>query len=532
MALTTRRLALSILFLSLFAMAMKPSLDTDSFWHLRAGAWMLDNARLLTIDLFSYTRFNQAWINHSWLSQILMAIIYRVGGYGGLNLATAFVIVLAFVFVYRAGEGGQYLRAFIIILAATTSAVYWSARPQILSLLFTSIFVYVLYDYLWHDANRLWLLPPLMLLWVNLHGGFAIGFIVLVIAFVGELLRTSLRGAFFATKQSQSVTEIASQRTLAMTVWSHAVSPVRFVLLGMTNSKARWIGAIGLACAIAACINPYGAQMLFYPFRTVSIGVLQNFIQEWQSPNFHQPEAQVFIVMLLATVAAIGFSRRRLDLTDFLLFAAFTALSLLAWRNVAAFAVVVAPILMRYANSAIEELQEKYPKLNLQNPSGLTRSVSLRGAPRDPKGLWVNWAIVLIIAFAVMIKTTDTMSAKTNDEAIAKLAPVKAAEYLKASPVSGKMFNAYNFGGYLIWALYPDQLVYVDGRTDLYDDELLKEYLNTALTGDGWERTLKDRDVRVVLVETASPLARALAASPAWSVRYQDPLASVIVKNQ
>ena len=94
------------------------------------------------------------------------------------------------------------------------------------------------------------------------------------------------------------------------------------------------------------------------------------------------------------------------------------------------------------------------------------------------------------------------------------------------------MFNAYNFGGYLIWALYPDQLVYVDGRTDLYDDELLKEYLNTALTGDGWERTLKDRNIRVVLVETGSPLARALAASPVWSVRYQDPLASVIVKNQ
>ncbi|MBI5348132.1 MAG: hypothetical protein HZB77_02255 [Chloroflexi bacterium] len=513
MALTTRRLALSILFLGLFAMAMKPSVDTDSFWHLRAGAWMLDNARLLTIDLFSYTRFNQAWINHSWLSQTLMAIIYRVGGYGGLNLFTASVIVLAFVFVYRAGEGGGYLRAFIIILAATTSGVYWSARPQILSLLLTAIFVYILYDYLWRDANRLWLLPPLMLLWVNLHGGFAIGFILLVIAFIGELLRTSLR---VFEKQSQSVTEIASQRTLAM-----------------TNSKATWIGGYGLACAVVACLNPYGAQMLLYPFRTVSIGVLQNFIQEWQSPNFHQPEAQVFIVMLLATVAAIGFSRRRLDLTDFLVFAVFSALSLLAWRNVAAFAVVVAPILMRYANSAVEELQEKYPKLKLPNPSGLTHSVSLRGAPRDPKGLTlINGFIVIVIAFAVLLKMADAMSAKTNDEAIAKLAPVKAAEYLKANPVAGKMFNAYNFGGYLIWALYPHQLVYVDGRTDLYDGELLKEYLNTALADEGWNKTLKDRDIGVVLVETVSPLARALAASPAWSVKYQDKLASVIVKNQ
>lgn len=495
MILTTRRLAISILFLGLFAMAMKPLVDTDSFWHLRAGAWMLDNARLLTIDLFSYTRFNQAWINHSWLSEIFMAIIYRIGGYGGLNLATAFVIVLAFAFVYRAGEGGGYLRAFIIILAATTSGVYWSARPQILSLLLTAIFVYVLYDYLWRDVNRLWLLPPLMLLWVNLHGGFAIGFIVLVIAFGGELIKGDWR-------------------------------------LGIRDWKATRIGRCGLACAAVACINPYGAQMLLYPFRTVSIGVLQNFIQEWQSPNFHQREAQVFIVMLLATVAAIGFSRRRLDLTDFLLFAVFTAMSLLAWRNVAAFAIVVAPILMRYANSAIEVLQEKYPKLKLPNPLGLTHSVSLRGVPRDPKDLWVNWIIVLIIAMAVLVKSIDAVSAKTNDEAIAKLVPVKAAEYLKANPVSGKMFNAYNFGGYLIWALYPDQLVYVDGRTDLYDDELLKEYLNTALAGDGWEKTLKDRDVRAVLVETASPLARALAASPAWSVKYQDTLASVMVKNQ
>jgi hypothetical protein len=138
--------------------------------------------------------------------------------------------------------------------------------------------------------------------------------------------------------------------------------------------------------------------------------------------------------------------------------------------------------------------------------------------------------IVIVIASAVTIKTTDAMSVKTNDEAIARLAPVKAAEYLKSNPVAGKIFNAYNFGGYLIWALYPDPLVYVDGRTDLYDDDLLNEYLNTTLVGDGWEKTLQDRDVHVVLVEASSPLTRALAVSPDWSVKYQDKLASVIVR--
>ena len=104
MPLTPRRLATIILFLSVFMMAMKPSVDTDSFWHLRAGAWMLDNAHILTIDVFSYTRLNQSWINHSWLSQIFLALIYRLSGFGGLNLFTAVVIVAAFMFVYRAGR--------------------------------------------------------------------------------------------------------------------------------------------------------------------------------------------------------------------------------------------------------------------------------------------------------------------------------------------------------------------------------------------------------------------------------------------
>jgi len=497
MALTTRRLAALIFFIGLFAMATRVAVDSDTFWHLRAGTWMLDNGRLLNFDAFSHTRAGAEWINHSWLSEIPMAILYRLFGFGGLNLATALIVWLTFFAVYHSGSGGSYLRAFIIVLAATASAVYWSARPQIVSLLFTALFGYILILYRQRGVNRLWLLPLLMLLWVNLHGGFAIGFILLGVTFVGELIHWLVA---WATTQGRTYTQ------------------------GWATTQGRpygwaWLGAIGVLCVMAVLFNPYGPQMLFYPFRTVSIGVLQNYIQEWQSPNFHAREAQVFIVLWLATFAAVGFSRLRLSVTDFLSFAAFSALALLAARNIAVFAVVAAPILMRHADVALAELQARFPKLKIADS---------RTPP--PRRLTVlNWTLLGVVVATATVKVALPLAPATTASAIAATSPVGAANYLKQSPTSGPMFNSYNFGGYLAWALYPDLPVYVDGRTDLYDDEFLTEYLNVYTTGPGWEKTLAERGIKVVVTEAASPLARALLQTPGWSARYSDPLAVVLV---
>ncbi|MBI5291763.1 MAG: hypothetical protein HY872_07800, partial [Chloroflexi bacterium] len=445
MPLTTRRLAVAIFFIGLFAMAMRVAVDSDTFWHLRAGTWMLDTHRLLNFDAFSHTRLGQPWINHSWLTEIAMAALYRLGGYGALNLATALVVWLTFFFVYRSGAGGSYLRIFVTLLAAVASAVYWSARPQIVSMLLAAVFNAILLDYRRRGVNRLWLLPVLMIAWVNLHGGFAIGFILLTVVFVG-----ALAGLFH-------------QR----------IEPLRVQRI----RDAAWLGGTGLACVLAACLNPYGPAMLLYPFKTVSIGVLQNYIQEWQSPNFHARETQVFILLWLATFGAVGFSRRRLSLTDFLLFSAFSALALLAGRNIAVFAVVAASILMLHGDATIAELQARAPALRLsENTARPARTF-----------LILNWAIVVAVALAAAAKAALPLLPAATQDAVTGASPVGAAAYLRANPPPGLMFNSYNFGGYLTWALYPQTPVYVDGRTDLYDNAFLTDYLNTASAGPGWQ---------------------------------------------
>src|SRR5574342_207667 len=191
--LTSARLVVCLALAGIFAMAARPSVDTDTWWHLRAGAWMVAHRQVLTHDEFSSTRYGQPWINHSWLSQIPLYLLWRALGYAGLNLATAALVTLAFLLVYWQCSGNAYLKAFTLVLAAAVSAVYWSARPQLISFVLAAVFLYVLHAFRWRGVNRLWLLPPLMALWVNLHGGFAIGFLLLAITLAGQVLSRLLR---------------------------------------------------------------------------------------------------------------------------------------------------------------------------------------------------------------------------------------------------------------------------------------------------------------------------------------------------
>ncbi len=304
---TIRRLVTCIAFLAVFSMAARVSMDTDTWWHLRAGQWMVEHLSLLNTDPFSYTRVDASWQYPGWLVEVPMYLIYRYLGPGGLNLWTAAMVTIAFIFVWPTLSGGEFLRAFVIVLAAATSALYWAARPYLVTFVLSAIFLWVLEDYRWKRANRLWLLPVLMVIWVNSHGGFLAGFLIWAAYFVGEIfsLRIESRKILFTFQRSS------------------------LILL-----------AIGGLMLVAVCLNPAGPLMLAYPIKTVGIGALKNYIQEWQSPDFHSLQAQPFAWLLFLTLGVIGFARRRLALTDFFLVAGFGYMGLLAVRNVALFALV------------------------------------------------------------------------------------------------------------------------------------------------------------------------------------------------
>lgn len=486
-----RQLITAIVFMALFVMAARISMDTDSWWHLRAGEWMVENRSILQSDPFSYTRLGADWNYPGWLFEAPMALIYKKLGPGGLNLLTAGLVTLSFLFLWLTLRGGIFLRALIMILAASVSGVYWSARPHLVTLLLASAFLYILEAERWQpnqkSRRRLWLLPLLMAVWVNSHGGFAVGFILCGIYAFSRLVGWLWQGEFFSRLKA---------------IWGQP----RHLL-----ESDYWLFWVSLCLLLAACINPSGAAILTYPFKTVSILALQDHIQEWQSPNFHQLSVQPFIWMLLSIIAATGISKRRMALSDFLLVSVFAYMSFLAGRNLALFALAASPALARHGE-ALSILVGK--KLKLQTEVRVSRRLQI-----------VNLILLSILGVAGLIKVALIYPQQVNQAAFQEILPVDAAAFIQKDLPDGNLFNSYNWGGYLIWELR-EALVFVDGRTDLYDDEIITQWMDAYLGRPGWQEILDQWQVGWVFVERDAPIVRVLDEA-GWELLYSDTLAVI-----
>lgn len=484
----------AVTFILVFAMAARTPLDSDMFWHLRAGEATWSGGKPLLQDMFSFTRFGQHWINHSWLAQVGMFLLYRCGGYLALGFVTAMLATLSLGLVYPQMEGGPLLRAFVLVLAATVAAPVWSPRPQLASLVFFSAVTYVLYLYKWRGQERLWLLPLLFVVWSNSHGGYILGLLAIGALLVGETLNHGLGRA------GEEVIE-----------WNRILK------------LAGW----GFMAGLAAGINPNGAATWSIPFKTVGIGALQESIAEWSSPNFHQLAQQPFFWMLVATLGAAGLSRRQLDGSELVCVAGFAYMAILARRNFGPFALVAAPVLARHISAVIEEQRarhaEKWRQFHAdkwKNPDfHLNKHIRLT----------LNLLIVIILALVAITKLILVSSPAYVNREITRLYPVDASVWIAQAQPVGNLFNEYNWGGYLVWALR-DYPVFVDGRTDLFDQPLLETYQLTNAGEPGWQDRLDEFGVNLALVETGSGLAQKLALNPAWENTYTDELAKVFVR--
>ncbi len=481
--LTPQRLTLAILFVLIFAMAVRVPTDTDTWWHIRSGQYIAEQGRPPTTDPFSHTRYGQPWIDHSWGAQLVLYGVYELFGGGiaagapgnvGLALYMAALATVGMAFVYGMSEGDVYVRAFALVLGTATAAVFWSPRPQMFSFALGALVLYLLHLYKRRHRDRLWLVSPLIALWANVHGGFAIGFIFLVGFLVGEAL-----GNLFGEADDPHVVR-----------WG----------------RLRKVALVTLVAVPAVALNPYGVQMLAYPFRTVNIGVLQDFIQEWASPNFHERQTWPFIALLLGTLGMAALSRPRIDWTDLTLVSGTAAMALMSGRNMSVFAIAATPALTRHLSAWLAE-----------------RGWHVRPQRAVPTAQgWLNVALLALVLLGALGKIAAALDPQVVRAAQEERFPVQLAAFLRETPPPGRMFNSYNWGGYLMFAA-PNVPVYVDGRTDLYDDAFLRQYLNIVLLREGWAEALDAQGVDFVAIEAQSVLATMLRTmSERWAERQFD----------
>lgn len=460
-----------------------PVVDPDYWMHVRVGRWIVDHRRLPAHDLFTYTVPGHPWVDHEYLSQVLMWLIHSHLGVTGASAVFGALTWLGMLLVIAAARPLTQPPVIVAVgwlLGALAGAPVWGPRPQMLT------FVFVGLELLWlrrsidgRSRAILWL-PLVMLLWSNLHGSWPVGFLFLVIALLHEAL------AWFADRSQPG----------------HLAQVRRLVL-------------VGVASAAAVLVNPNGPAIVAYPWWTITSGAQQNLIVEWLSPDFHTAAVRPFEVMLLLLLAGLAFGRPRLF--DVLLVAAGTALALESVRNITIFVAATTPVLIACWSDCWRRVGERWTG----RPRGATR----------PWQQAVNAALLALVAVATVARTAETLAQQPTQ--LRAAAPVGAADWLAAHPhVGTHMFNRYSWGSYLAYRFYPEpnRRVFVFGEGVLMGDDQILRYERVASIGPGWKRELARTGVDYVVIDRGSALDDALATQPDWRQVYRDATAAIYVR--
>jgi hypothetical protein len=474
MQLKIRQVFFILLFLGLFLMTLRPINDPDFWWHLRTGQLIVQTGTIPHFDPYSFTNLGKPWVAHEWLSEILFYDLFRLGSYSLLIFVFSLVITGAFLLAYLRSprDSRPYVAGFVVLLGAITTAPTWGVRPQMLSLLLTSL-VLCLLDRFRKEGNLKFLypLPLITLIWVNLHAGYFLGLAIIVLAIFGGLI-----DMFMERLQRKAPSE------------SHSLKCIT-ILCGVL-----------VICVFTTLANPNGLGILFYPFQTLTSPAMHQFIQEWFSPDFHSLEWQPLAIFLLALIGVGMFGKKRISPTQIILTLFFGYAALRSMRNIPLFVIVAIPVLAEQINALIQIPVEA------DSPNRLRKVL----------------VPILLAVFVFVVGLRFLQVIQQQPESESKSFPSGAVDWIEINRPEGQLFNTYGWGGYLIWRLYPQYPVYIDGRADVYGDKFLYAYTDIYRNRPGWEQDLEAQSVRLVLIEPESSLAGALQQSPAWNVVYQD----------
>jgi hypothetical protein len=500
--------------------------DAGIGWHIRTGQLILSSHRIPHSDPFSSSMNGHPWFAWEWLYDVVVGWLGSVTGLNGVVVFTAFIIAVTFwlAFQWLVRRGVNVLLALILVLLAmSASMIHFLARPHVVSWLLSFLWFWILdssessgvagsaksgaFDGKSSSQISLWLLPPTMLLWVNLHGGFLIGFVLLAAYWLNALWEWLSAGA---DDFNPVLRKIRSGRRL------------------------KKLTVVGIAAAAATLINPYGFELYLHIYGYLSNRFLMNHIDEFQSPNFHYVAQKCFAGLLLLTLAALATGStkvRRLSVSHgiVVMFAIYSGLY--ASRNIPVSSLllilVIGPRLSEQLAGVARSCRERGRRLRVFEflPRMQNVELSLRGH------LWPIAAIVLacwVLAHNGKLGPDTVLEAQFNSERF----PVAAVNYIEKEKLKEPFFAPDSWGGYLIYRLYPQAKVVIDDRHDFYGEAFLRSYLRMMHVEPGWQDFLRQHPANCLVIPKNSALANILAESADWRSIYRDEVADVFVPAQ
>ncbi len=481
--LTARTLLLGGVMIVILFLFIGSEQDPDFWWHLRIGHWMVENGRLPSTDIFTYTVPSHVWTDHEYLTEILMWLTYSKLGIAALCVAFGLLTWAGFWLIYAQVRRQPFVIVGVgLAIGAIAGSPIWGPRAQMITFALSCLELYWLQGYLSGRSRALNFFPLVMVAWANLHGGWVIGFVWLGVALVAKL------AAWVADRENPA-----------------------------HRMHVRFLAVIGAASAVAVAATPHFLSLYPYPFQTEGSVAQQRLIVEWFSPDFHQFFLRPFELMVFLVIG--GFALRRPSLYEFLLAAVALFLALQSVRNIALFVAAVTPVLINTYSSWWKGFAG-------------SRKWTLDIPPR-PEFAVVTAIVLVLILGLTAFKVTGSISPSRQQQLDTTTYPVAAADWLAAHPEVGThMYNQYGWGGYLAYRFYPQQnrRVFIFGEAALMGDGLLNEYEDVQTLRPDWRQVLDKYGVDYVVYNKGEALSNVLATQPDWTLVYEDDVAVIYVR--
>jgi len=466
--------------------------DGDTGWHIRTGDWILQHGQVPHQDIFSFTKAGQPWFAWEWGWDVLASLVHSQWGLPGIVLVNAVIVGLMSAFLFRLVRRhtqNQVLALGISMLATAASSIHWLARPHLLAWLFVLVFLDVIDRYERTQRNHLWVLPPLMLLWTNLHGSFFIGIIFL-------LTYTVVEGTQYFLAAGENDPR----------------KPLNYFLCAT-------------ACGVVTFANPYGWHLHQHVISYLLDSKQLDSVNEFSSVNFHDPSMRFYELFIFLGLCAAFHAFKRGRWAQGAMVVLWTHLSLCIARNIPIYLFISAPIIA----SAIDDVLANASR-NPEVKWVRTSTDWLRNFGSEFSSFEMTARIPLISAVGVCIAAVLAGVVPSHSALAAdfdpKIFPVKAISTIEKYS-DARIFTHDQWGDYLIYKLYPRYRVFVDGRSDFYGMAFASGWVNTIHGRYGWQADLSKYSINTVLARTEDPIASILKLAPMWIPVFDDGTAIV-----
>ncbi len=483
-------LAFFVLFIAL--LVSRDIWDPDYFWHVATGEYIVTHGEIPRADFFSFSNEGKPWVPHEWLFQIILYLVESSTGGLGIKFLVSALTLFALFISYRAARifsPTGWAPLVFAVIAFIPFIGFSTPRPHLASFVFFALFILVLLRYRYGVGRErtLVLLPVLMILWVNMHGGYVVGLALLGMFSLLETVQWGFSGG-----------------------GSEAARRIRML----------WL--VFLATGLASVVNPNHVMHWIYPFQVMTMEASRSYISEWASPNFRDPKNMIYLLLLLGYFMLMAWGRRRPDAVEAMLPFFFGVASLVAVRHQPIAILAILPFIVL----AWRELPWASLAARLERMKGAPLRVEGRELGRME--CLLNGVMVVIVTMGAMVYYPLHQQQWLERRDL--FAPFGAVEFIQSKGLSGRIYGTYHFGGYFIYKLYPAMKVFIDGRADMYGDAFIEEHRRIYAGDEGWDSAFDQWNVDVVLTGRDAPIRQLLLLRGDFVSVYEDDHNGVLVR--